>query len=405
MCLPAIASDWPQWRGPERTGHVPANEKLVTALPADPKKTWKIPVGEGFASPVVADGKIYYLDNKEATEIVHAADAATGKEIWQAKLFASHKDGFGIGPRCTPVVDGKLLFAQSCKGEFQCLNTEDGKVVWRKNFVDDFGAIFIGEKGQAAGGSRHGNTGSPVIDGENIIVQVGSAKEAGIVCFKKATGDVVWKSQNDQSAYAPPVIATIAGVKQVVSFTAEALIGLNTTDGKLLWRVPMKTALGRHVTTPVVSDDVVFVASHQVGLIATKITKEGDALKATELWTSKDLAINFSSPVIVGQYLYGIGPAKNLVCVDTKTGTAAWQKTGLIMSEPGKAHGSFLVMDKNILLLNDSGILILFAADNKEYKELGRAQICAFNWCNPAYVGGKLFVRDAKEMSCVELLP
>src|SRR4051812_6901849 len=108
LSVPVMASDWPQWRGPDRTGHVSLKEKLPATIPAEPKNIWQIPIGEGFASPVVAGGKVFYLDNKEATEVVHAADAATGKELWQAKLFASHKDGFGIGPRCTPVVDGKL---------------------------------------------------------------------------------------------------------------------------------------------------------------------------------------------------------------------------------------------------------------------------------------------------------
>src|SRR5947207_7560876 len=173
MALGAAASDWPQWRGPDQTGHVPAGVAVPATLPAEPKALWKIPIGEGFASPVVAGGKVFWLDNHEAKEVAHAADAASGKEIWKAVIFESHRDGFGIGPRCTPVVDGNLLFVQSCKGEFQCLNVEDGKKIWSKNFVTDFGAIFIGEKGQAAGGSRHGNDGSPIIDGDNIIVQVG----------------------------------------------------------------------------------------------------------------------------------------------------------------------------------------------------------------------------------------
>jgi outer membrane protein assembly factor BamB len=159
------------------------------------------------------------------------------------------------------------VYVQSCRGEFQCLNAEDGKVVWRKNFVTDFGAVFIGEKGAATGASRHGNTGAPAVDGENIIVGVGSAKGACLVCMKKATGDVVWQSQNDQTAYGPVVLTTIHGVKQAVAFTVEGVIGVNAADGKLLWRSPaMKTAFGRHITTSVIVNDLVLVASHTLGL-------------------------------------------------------------------------------------------------------------------------------------------
>jgi len=402
---PAFASDWPQWRGPDRTGVVPATEAVPETLPAEPKVLWRIKAGEGFASPVVAGGYVFYLDNQTAKEVVHCVKASDGTEVWKAELFDSMKDGFGIGPRCTPVVDGDKIFVQSCKGELQCLSVKDGKQAWRKNFVDDFGAVFIGEKGQAAGGQRHGNNGSPVIDGENIFVQVGSPKDASIVCLKKATGEVVWKSQKDQTAYAPPIIATVAGVRQLISFTTEALIGLNVVDGALLWRVPVKTALGRHVTTPVVHEDIVCVASHQAGLLGIKISKDGAGLKAEQAWAVKETAINFSSPVVVDGLLYGPGSQKNIFCADIKTGETKWSKLGLLQTSQDKVHAGFLVMKKNILTLTDGGTLVLFAADPKEYKEIARAQVCGFNWCNPAYADGVLYLRDSKEVLAVKLTP
>ncbi len=396
----SLAADWPQWRGPERTGEIPAGEPLPTTLPAEPKAVWRIAIGDGFASPVVQNGRVFYLDNQNATEVAHAADAATGKEIWSAKIFSSHQDGFGIGPRTTPVADGDKVFIQSAKGEFQCLDAASGKVVWRKNFVDDFGAIYIGEKGTAAGASRHGATGSPIINGENILVQVGSTTGASIVAFKKATGDVVWKSQNDQTAYAAPILTTINGVRQFISFTAEALISLDPKTGELIWRVPAVTRLGRNVTTPNVWENYVFVASHQLGLVATAITKAG----ASEAWVDKKMTINFSSPVVVGDHLYGLGPAKNLVCIEAMTGKVAWDQPGFTPTSGDRAEAAFLIAGKNILVLADSGELILFAADPSGYKELGRTQACGKTWCNPAYVGGRLFIRDAKELICLDLL-
>jgi outer membrane protein assembly factor BamB len=397
----SFAADWPQWRGPARTGYVPEGQPLPQTLPAEPQSIWRVPIGDGFASPVVSGGRVFYLDNQDAMEVAHAAEAATGKELWRAKIFSSHQDGFGIGPRTTPVVDGDKVFVQSAKGEFQCLAAASGKVVWRKNFVDDFGAIYIGEKGTAAGASRHGATGSPIIDGENILVQVGSAQGASIVAFKKTTGEVVWKSENDQTAYSAPIIATIAGVRQFISFTAEALIGLDPAKGKLLWRMPAVTRLGRNVTTPNVWHDLIFVASHQLGLVATRVTKEG----ASEAWVNKKMTINFSSPVLVGDHLYGLGPAKNLVCIAAASGELAWEQPGLTHTDGGRAEAAFLVMGKNILTLTDGGELVLFAADPHGYKELGRTQACGVTWCNPAYLDGRLYLRDAKELVCLDLLP
>jgi len=365
---------------------------------------WRVPIGEGFAAPVVAGGKVFYSDNQNAQEVAHVADAGTGQELWKAPIFSSHKDGFGIGPRCAPTADGDRVFFQSCKGEFKCLSAQDGKVLWRTNFVDDFGAIYIGEKGKAAGAGRHGANGASLVDGDHILVQVGGLNGASIVAFDKTDGKVAWKSQNDQTAYAAPFMATIDGVRQFISFTAEALIGLDPAEGKLLWRMPLKTALGRHVTTPVVWNDLVIVGSHQIGLVATRITHSADGFAATEAWVNKDAAMNFSSPALVGDALYGLGPAKNVMCIDPKTGQTFWEKTGLVVTSGDRAEAAFLVMGKNILMLNDSGELVLFAADPKEYREISRVQVCGNTWCNPAYVDGKLYLRDARELLCVDLL-
>ena len=396
------SSDWPQWRGPARTGQVPEVE-AVTKLPDEAKSTWHIPVGEGFASPVVAGGKVFYLDNKDAKEFGHALDAATGKELWQAEIGSSHKDGFGIGPRTTPLADGDRVYFQSAKGELHCHAAADGKLIWRTNFVDDLGAVYFGEKGSAAGASRHGATGSPLIDGGNLIAQVGSESGASIVAFNKLDGKVVWKSQNDQTAYAAPIIATVCGVKQFISFTVDGLIGLDPADGKLLWRQPMTTRLGRHVTTPVVVNDIVIVASHQLGTVGTQISREGTGFSAKEAWVNKKILTNFSSPVVVGNHLYGLGSNKDFICIDTKTGEPTWNQTGFINTSADQAEAAFLIMGKNIAALTDSGEFILYAADPKAFQEIGRLQVCGKTWCNPAYADGSLFLRDNKELRRVEL--
>jgi outer membrane protein assembly factor BamB len=366
---------------------------------------WRVPVGDGFASPVVSGGRVFHLDNQDGQEVAHGVDAVTGQELWHVTLFSSHQDGFGIGPRCTPVADQDRVYVQSAKGEFQCLDAATGKLRWRKNFVDDFGAVYVGEKGTASGASRHGATGSPIIDGENIIAQVGSAAGASIVAFNKMTGAVVWKAEKDQTAYAAPFIATIAGVRQFLSFTAEALISLDPATGKLLWRVPLTTRLGRNVTTPVVWKDLVVVASHQVGLVGARVTKMGDSVRVGDGWLNLKMKINFSSPVAVGDHLYGLGPAKNLVCIDLATGELVWEKAGFTATDGGRAEAAFLVMGKNILALNDGGELVLFAADPKEYRELGRTQACGKTWCNPAYADGRIYLRDNRELLCLELVP
>jgi outer membrane protein assembly factor BamB len=404
----ARAGDWPRWRGPDGNGHTRPGEAVPEKLPDAPKTVWRLKVGEGLASPITGNGRVFLFDAAHGKETLRALEAATGKEIWNATIDDAFADTQGpAGPRCTPLLDGGRVYAVSCKGELQCRNATDGTLVWRTNYTNDFGAVFFGEKGSATGATRHGNNASPMIDGDRLYAQVGGSNGASVVCFDKSSGKVIWKTQNDAAGYAPPVVATLAGIRQILCFTAEGLIGLDVADGRLLWRVPMKTSFGRHVTTPVFFEDMVVVASHQVGLVGTRIVRDGAGVKAEQAWLHKELAVNFSSPVLVGRHLYGLGPNKNLICVDVPTGDLKWSKTGYFNTSPDKAHAGFIVMGKKILTLTDGGELVLFDATPDEFKEHGRVQVCGLNWCNPAYADGRLYLRDGikttGEMFCVEL--
>jgi outer membrane protein assembly factor BamB len=404
-CAASLAGDWPQWRGPDRTGHVPQGVPVPANLDLH-KVMWHIGIGDGVASPVVGDGKVVYIDNQNAKETVHSVDAATGKELWNHVLDdVTHDQQSKPGPRCTPLIDGDRVYAQSCRGELHCINAADGKLIWRVSYVRDFGAIFIGEKGKAEGASRHGYAGSPLIDGDHLIVEAGGQHDAAVVCLDKKNGKVIWKSLDEMPGYAAPIEAELLGAKQIIAFMAESVVGLDPTHGKLLWRGPVKTSLGRNVTTPIVVGDRVLVASHQVGLLGIKVSKDSGGYVAETEWAAKESAINFSSPVAVGDYLYGVGPNKNLICVDVRTGKQTWSKDGFFPgTSGGSTHAGFNVMDKSILVLTNTGELVLIAADPKEFHGIGRTQICGQNWCNPAYADGKLFLRDAKSLMCIDLL-
>ena len=401
----ASAADWPRWRGPAATGHVPDGEAVPKTLPREPKVLWRVPLGDGLGSPVVAGGTVFCLDHQDGKEVVHAVKADTGKPLWSATLDKVFKDAHSpAGPRSTPLVDGDRVYVLSCRGEFQCLNAADGKVVWRVNFVTDLGAVFDGERGPAVGASRHGYTGTPFIDGDRMYVDVGGRTGASVVCFDKKTGRVIWKSQSDPIGHGGPVVATIAGVKQVVSFTAAAAIGLAAADGKLLWRVPVNTRFGRHVITPVVVDDMVMVSSFLDGLIGINVARDGETFRADRAWVDRSSAVNFASPVAVGHHLFGLGKSRKLICVDVRTGRMAWAKEWTASRMFGKGYASFLVMKDNILVLAEDGTLLLMAADEKAFRTIAMTKVCNKNWCNPAYTDGKLYLRDAKELLCVQLL-
>lgn len=405
-CRSQAADDWPQWRGPARDGHVAAGVAVPQALPGTANVLWRGPLGEGVASPVVCAGRVIYTDAAEGKEMLHVAEAATGKELWHAAIDDLHKDTqTKPGPRCTPVTDGERVYAQSCRSQLRCFNLADGKELWATNYVKDLGASFIGEKGRAPGASRHGYNGSPLIDGDHLIVEAGG-KGAAVVCFDKRTGAIVWKSRDEMPGYAAPTIATLAGSRQLLCFMATGVTALDPADGKLLWQSPVKTDFGRHVTTPVVVGDMVVVSSFQAGLIGIKLTREGDGYKAERAWTSKESATNFSCPVAVGKYVFTLGPDRDIVCVDAATGKQAWAKEGLFTtSAPGNSHAGMLVMGSNVLTLTDGGELVLFPADPAGFKQISRTPVCGKNWCNPAYADGRLYLRDEHELRCVQLMP
>jgi outer membrane protein assembly factor BamB len=405
----SYASDWPGWRGPARDGHAPPGSRVPDSLPLQPRRVWAQKVGEGLAAPVVAGDRVYYLDAQDGREVVHAVDRKTGTEAWRESFDGTFKNGqTAPGPRCTPLVDGDRIYVQSCNGELQCRSTRDGALRWRVNYTKDYQAGVPAEQGVAKGAQRHGFTAAPWVDGERLIALVGDTHGAGIVCFHKETGAVLWKSQNDRAANAAPITVQFPGIAetQVVAFTVEGLIGLNLQDGALRWRVPITTTYGRHVMTPVVVGNIAMAASKEEALMGIEINRKPDGIECTAetRWQAREHLVNFSSPVATGGHLYGLGPEKNLFCVEVSSGKTRWSRGGFATKPAENAHLALLVLGPNLLALTETGTLILVAADPTAYRELGNVQVCGANWCNPAYADGHLFLRDARELMCIDLL-
>ena len=356
----ARAGDWPQWLGPQRDGHAAADSPSVEKLAPELKVIWRKRIGGGFSSPVVAGGKLVVFDENGREEVAHLMDARTGAEIWSAGIGAVYRDEWGAGPRSTPIIDGNLVFVQSCRGEFRCLNLANGSVLWGVSFEKDFGVKFLGSKADEGTAARRGNNGSPLVDGDSVLVPVGSTNGATLVCFDKYNGKIEWQAGHDEAAYSSPVVATLAGVKQVVAFTADALMGVERKHGTIL-------------------------------------------LQAVPLWANEGLKINLSTPVRVGDYLYDQGPRQTYICADARTGETKWQAPGF--GGHGTENSSTIVVGKNLLVLTDVGELVLIAARSDQYTELSRVQVCGKNWNFPAFADGRLYVRDARELICYDLLP
>ncbi len=395
--LSAPAGDWPQWRGPTANGHVAKGDSLPGKLGDSPRILWRIKTGPGHSAPVTQGNLLAVSEEQGDTEVLRLLDKRTGGQLWKTAYGQTYGDEFGAGPRCAPLFDNDRIYVQTCRGELSCLSIRDGSRIWGVDYQARFKVKWIENKQQNEGAaSRRGYSGTPLVDGDNLICQVGSADGAGVVCFNKMTGAVIWQSQNDLASYASPLLTTLAGKKQFVTIATERLLGLDPKDGGLLWSEPVPTRAFRNVLTPVAAGNSVIAASHSEGMLC--MGGNGNAGEAVRRWKDAKLKINLATPVVVGDTLYGFAERDRFICVDTASGRLNWEERGF-----GKFYASTLTDGKRLLVLGQMGELILLNPNPGKYEELDRVQVCGKTWSFPAYSGGQLFVRDQKTLQCLEL--
>jgi outer membrane protein assembly factor BamB len=408
LAASCFGGEWPQWRGPRREGVVEDSAWKLTALKAEPKVLWEIAAGPGQASPVVSGKRVVFLDGVDEKETAHCLDLDSGKELWRAVVgpTVEFQNAYGEGPRCTPLIDGDRVYVQSCGGEFACLSLESGKKLWGFSFGEKYGATWFGNKSPDPGAKetasrRHGNNGSAVIDGKSIYIPVGSPTKGTLIAFDKLTGAELWAAGNDNTAYSSVMVADLAGVRQVVHFTADALMGVEAGTGKILWREPLKTGAKRHVATPLIEGDTVTVTSTSIGLIRFRVKKDGDQWSVKRDWENQNMKVVIGTPTRVGKWMFSPGPGAkcDLVCVDAATGEEKWKEPGL------GDYASITAVNDSLLVLSATGELRLVKASGERYEELGRSHFVGKTWASPAYVDGKLLVKDGSKLVAVALTP
>jgi len=286
-------------------------------------------------------------------------------------------------------------------GEFRCLDLASGKTIWQTSFDQQFGVKFLGSKANEGTASRRGNNGSGVIDGHRLFLPVGSTDGASLVAFDKKTGKVLWKSGNDEAAYSSLMFGTLAGIRQVLAFNADALVGADAETGKILWRVPLRTNAKRHAASPVIFGDHVAVNSHTFGVACFKIAKDSGGVTATPVWANKDARINLATPVLVDGHFYSQGATKDYICLDATTGQLKWSQPGF--GQGRKDYASTIVVGKRLLVLTEDGQLLLLEPTPARYTEVARLQVCGNTWSFPAYADGKLYVRDGRQLMRLNL--
>ncbi|HEV8367524.1 MAG TPA: PQQ-binding-like beta-propeller repeat protein, partial [Pyrinomonadaceae bacterium] len=347
---------WTDFRGPNRDGRYDEMQVLTNWPAQGLPLVWKEPIGVGYASVTIADGRAYTIEQRRRQEVVAAYDVNTGRELWTQSWNAEYADETGDGPRTTPTWEDGWLYALGATGELRCLNAKTGAVRWGKNILSDNQAENL-PWAMAA---------SPLIVDDKVIVLPGGRAGKSVVAYNKVTGAAVWKVENDRQAYVSPMLVNLAGRRQVLVVSSSRVFGLAPEDGALLWSQSWDTDNGINVSQPIIVDKNRFFISSGYGKGASliEITGSDNSLQAKTVWININMKNKFNSSVLHDGYIYGLDEGI-LTCLDVNTGTRKW-KGGRY------GYGQVLLASGHLIVMSDAGELALVKASPTEYTEVAR---------------------------------
>ncbi len=390
-----IAGNWPQFLGPQRDGVASDESDIPDWQNNSQKRVWNLDVGSGFSGPVIHEEKLFLYHRKNNKSIFECFNVKSGKTIWKYQHATSYRDDFGFdnGPRATPCIHEDTAYLMSADGILSSIRTSDGKLRWEINAREKWNT----EKG------FFGRASSPVVFGDLVFFIIGGKPNAGVIALERSSGKLKWSATSDPAGYSSPVIEQNNRQNILWAWTRESIHGLEAITGDLLYTYPFRSRMNASVNaaTPLILPEGLFLsASYGVGGIL--LNKESETLKT--VWSGdQQISNHYATSVYHEGHLYGyhgrqeFGP--EFRCVEASSGKVRWKSEGL-------GAGSVLRVNERLLLMLESGELILASANPDKFQIFGRKQILpsgvrAF----PAYSRGLFVARSPDQMVCWKLAP
>src|SRR6185503_10915706 len=349
-------------------------------------------VGLGHASPVESNGKIFVFARQSEDEVLLCLDAATGKEVWRSSQPISYEmheaaKGHGKGPKSTPVVSNGIVYTLGISGVLSAHEANTGKLKWRREFSKEYPKTS----------PWFGTAMSPLVDSGLVIAHVGGHDKGALTAFDAQTGVTKWSNAMDGPAYASPIIVTLAGTRQIVTFVQNSLVGVDFAGGKLLWKLPSKTRYNENINTVIPYKDTLIFSREGQGMSAIRLTKPGAEIVPEQVWVNKEAELYMSTPVLQGNTLFGMTDLQKgqFFAVDAATGKTIWQSPGR-MGE----NAAILNLGGHVLLmLTNEANLIVQPAASKAYAPLVQYSVATSpTWAHPLVFGRRIIVKDESSL-------
>jgi outer membrane protein assembly factor BamB len=382
------SADYTQWRGPNRDGAA-ASFSAPTAWPERLTQKWKVPVGLGYATPLLVGNRIYLFSRQGDNEVMSALDPENGKVIWQTgypATFTMHSAAVkhGQGPKSTPVFSNGKLYSIGMTGIVTAFDAASGKQLWQKpgsSIVPMFTSHAF----------------SPLVDRGLVIFHVGGHNQGALTAFDMNTGDVKWSWSGDGPGYGSPIVAELGGTRQLVTITQGKLVSIEPATGMVLWERPFVSSNFTNAVTPVVYGQTLIVSGNGGPTMALSVKKLNNQWSTESVWENADVPYRLSNSVLVGDVLFGLSSKNSgqYFSVDAKTGKTLWT------SEPRQAGNAAIVRAGDVVLsLQDDGQLVVFRSSSTAFEPVRRYMAAeSETWTQPTVSGNRIFVKDVSNLT------